>query len=191
MKMMTRLAVLALLLCCWPPTAQACTSFPIHLGAVDTPKARILIEMISTIITERSGVVVGISYFEGSPTLYEAVVQKKVHLIIEDTSTALGLLQKPVAAEQAKNLEMAKGLYKQEKDMVWLEPFPALASPNAATAPVITSAVLAEFPALPRLLKKLAAVLTTEDLAKLLALVESGQKPRTAAKEYLAAKRLI
>jgi len=191
MKMITRLAVLVLMLCYWQPTAHGCTSFPIHLGAVDSPHNRILVEMIATIITERSGVVVGISYFEGSPALYEAVDQKKVHLIIEDTTTALGLLHKSVAAEQAKNLETAKSLYKQEKAMIWLEPFPALARQNAALAPVITSAVLTEFPALPRLLKKLAGTVTGDDFAKLLAAVDSGQKPRSVAKEYLAAKRLI
>ena len=81
------------------------------------------------------------------------------------------------------------------KGLVWLKPF-GFTHCNGEASPSYTSAVLRvevinNFPALPRVIGKLANVLNDDMYAKLIKSVESGEKPKKAARDFLISKKLI
>jgi len=55
----------------------------------------------------------------------------------------------------------------------------------------LTADTLANYPALPKLLNKLAGALSNDTYVKLLKTVESEDKTRKAAKDFLKGKKLI
>ncbi len=176
------------------PATFACTNFPINIGALDTPEGRILAETLSVLINERSGVTVGTHYFKTQAEMDKAVSANKLEMIIENTSNSLKSMDMVVSADSAKNFEKVKELYK-EKKMIWLKPF-AFRNTDASgnetiTASVITRKSLSQFPALPRVIGKLAKVVTDDVLKEMVKDVNANVKTKRVAKNFLIKASLI
>jgi glycine betaine/choline ABC-type transport system substrate-binding protein len=90
---------------------------------------------------------------------------------------------------------MAKELYDEELDIVWLNPFGFTKKLEAAepsvSAPLLRRDVLTNFPLLPRILNKLAGTIDDETFLDLEARVRSGDKPKNVAMDFLRTKKLI
>jgi glycine betaine/choline ABC-type transport system substrate-binding protein len=179
-KIIFSLIVVALLL-----TAQlslACVGKTIHLG-ISSAGDKLMAEMASLMITERTGSSVKIEVYRDSKSLYEAVRQGKVNLLLENTDRAVEILG------MAKNsgVDAIKSEYRKTYNLTWLTPFGS--APQYA--PVLTADTLSNYPALPKLLNKLAGALANDTYAKLQKSVETDDKTRKVAKDFLKGKKLI
>lgn len=171
--------------------APACTNFPISVGVVDSVEGDLLGHIVSTMITERSGVVVGIKYFKTPEELDQAVKKKEVEIIIENTANALRLLGKSPTQDSDENFMTTKIIYQRDKGLIWLKPF-GFRSGDGFTSPVVSRSILDKFPALPRVLEKLSGAIVDETFSQLVNLVkDNNKKPRRVARDFLSDNRLI
>lgn len=163
----------------------ACVGKTIHLG-ISSSNDKLIAEMASLMITERTGSSVQVDIFKDSRTLYEAVKQGNVNVIIENTDRAMEMLGRPSAGGSA-GVEFIKSEYRKNYNLTWLNSF----SSSPQYAPVLTADTLANYPALPKLLNKLAAVLSNDTYPKLLKSLVSDDKAKKIAKDFLKSKKLI
>ena len=94
-KSMYSLLVVALLLIAH--VSMACVGKTIHLGISNTNE-KLIAEMASLMISERTGSSVKIDVYKDSKALYEAVKQGKVNILMENTDRALEVLGKSKSA---------------------------------------------------------------------------------------------
>ena len=191
---MKKILFILTILLSWAPWAISCTNFPINIGAMDTLQGRILVESLSVLINERSGVTVGTHYFTNWEEMDKAVAEKRLEIIIQDTSSALMNEKMVVNSDPEQNLVALEELYKS-KEMIWLKPFVFKTTAEnglvSLTAPVISRKSLSQFPALPRLIKKLTQRVDDNTLSQLLQNAEGMAKPKTVAKDFLKEQSLI
>lgn len=173
--------------------AGACVGKILYIGTSSTPNDQLLAEMVSILVTERTGTTVKIVTYKTSAEIYAAVKQGQVGLMIENTDQALALLNKPKESSAKAALDLVKKEYRKNYNLVWLEPFGTLPGSNASQsyAPVIAVDVLGNLPALPKLINKLSGVLQDGNYAKLLKAVKADEKPKKVARDFLKAKKYI
>ena len=163
--------------------SNACVGRFVHIGISGAPNERLLAEMASLLISERTGSNVQIDVYKSSKELYSAVKQGNVNLIFENTSRAAEVVGKAKDAPY----DQIKTEYRTRLNLTWLEPFGG----STKYAPVLTAETLTTYPALPKLLNKLSGALTNDTYAKLVKSAESSDKVKTVAKDFLKAKKLI
>jgi glycine betaine/choline ABC-type transport system substrate-binding protein len=161
----------------------ACVGRTVHLGISNATNERLLAEMASLLITERTGSNVQVDVYKDSSALYGAIKQGKVNVIFENTGRAAEFVGKAKDA----TYDQIKSEYRSKLNLTWLEPF----GTSLKYAPVLTDETLNTYPALPKLLNKLSGALANDTYAKLLKSVESADKAKKVAKEFLKGKKLI
>ena len=161
----------------------SCVGKTIHLG-ISSANEKLMAEMASLMISERTGSSVKIDVYKDSKSLYEAVKQGKVNILMENTDRAQEKLGK---ARNALGVDAIKSEYRKNYNLTWLNTFGAVPQ----YAPVLTADTLSNYPALPKLLNKLSGVLSNDTYAKLLKSVESDDKAKKIAKDFLKGKKLI
>ena len=179
--------VVAVTVVVWAYASSACVGRTLFIGISGSNGDRMLAEMVSIMIAERTGTAVKVQAYPDSREVYEAVKQGKVNIIIETPERALSILGKPNEPNVKKAYETVKGEYRSKLSLAWLEPF----GMTQGYAPVLTVETLEHYPALPKLLGKLAGALNGDAYAKLLNSSDSSDKSKKAAKEFLKAKKLI
>jgi glycine betaine/choline ABC-type transport system substrate-binding protein len=177
---------MALALLMTPHVSMTCVGKTIHLG-ISSANEKLMAEMASLMITERTGSSVKIEVYKDSKTLYEAVKQGNVNIIMENTDRAQEILGKAKGSTPAMGVDAIKSEYRKSMNLTWLNSFGA--APQYA--PVLTADTLANYPALPKLLNKLAGVLSNDTYSKLLKSIESEDKTKKVAKDFLKGKKLI
>ncbi len=175
--------------------AFACVGRTLVIGSLNTPNDKLLTQLMAVIIIERTGTSVEVEYFDSQVALYEAIKKKEVNVLSENTGRALQLLgMEPVGDGESIYLAV-KQAYREQLGLVMLEPFGSPTGRAGDTpfmdVPIVGDGVLTNFPVLPRVLKKLAGITQKKNYPKLLASVESGNKPNQVAKDFLKMKRLI
>jgi glycine betaine/choline ABC-type transport system substrate-binding protein len=163
----------------------ACVGKTINLG-ISNANERLMAEMASLMITERTGSSVKIEVYKDSKALYDAVKHGKVNIIIENTDSALQVLGRSKGSG-ASGLDSIKSEYRKTFNLTWLNSFGV--APQYA--PVLTADTLSNYPALPKLLNKLAGALSNDTYSKLLKSIESDDKTKKIAKDFLKGKKLI
>jgi glycine betaine/choline ABC-type transport system substrate-binding protein len=163
--------------------SSACVGRFVHIGISGNSNERLLAEMASLLISERTGSNVQIDVYKDSPDLYKAVKQGSVNVFFESTGRAADIIGKPKDSTHAQ----IKSEYRAKLNLNWLELFGS----SVKYAPVLTTETLSTYPALPKLLNKLSGALTNDTYAKLVKSVESGDKPKKVAKDFLKSKKLI
>ena len=175
--------------------AFACVGKTLIIGAVDSPNDRLLAQLMSVIITERTGTTVNVQYFEDHTQLFEAVKKREINIFTENTGRALQLLEKEADSDKDLIYKVVKDEFKSQFHLVLLKPFGKGQSDAKdqpfIVVPIIASGVLIDYPALPRVLNKLSGIAEDKNYAKLLAAVESGDKPNQVARDFLKKKRFI
>lgn len=166
--------------------SSACVGKTIHLG-ISSANEKLMAEMTSLMITERTGSSVKIEVYKNSKALYDAVRQGKVNIIMENTDRALDVLGRTKSTGSPVGIDAIKSEYRKSFNLTWLNSFGV--APQYA--PVLTSETLSNYPALPKLLNKLAGVLSNDTYAKLLRSIESDDKTRKVARDFLKGKKLI
>ena len=197
-KLVLKLTVFTLLLLS-AASSMACVGRTLYIGAFETNESKIMAEMISTLINERTGTTVQIRYFKSQEKLYTAlksdVEEERADILVENTIDAMAVLGKTPGATSDQDLVVVKTAYEKDLSVIWLNPFGFKSSKGQATqsmsAPLVRRDVLTNFPLLPRVLNKLAGAITDQAYTDLLAKVDGGDKPKNAAKDFLKLKKLI
>jgi osmoprotectant transport system substrate-binding protein len=187
--------VLTVFLVLFSAQSFACVGKTLIIGAVNSPNDRLLAQMMSVIITERTGTTVNVEYFEDHKQLFEAVKKREINIFTENTGRALQLLEKEADSDKDLIYKVVKDEFKSQYHLVLLKPFgsmqTAAGDKSFVDVPVIASGVLIDYPALPRVLNKLKGISQDKNYVKLLAAVESGDKPNQVARDFLKKKRFI
>ena len=127
--MLKRLLILILFgLFLFPGTAShACVGRILYLGALQTNVDKIMSEMLSLLINERTGTTIQIRSFDTPEQLYSALKspkeEERVDIIVENTTQALSIAKLAVAASPDQDFIAVKAFYEKELDVVWLNPF--------------------------------------------------------------------
>ncbi len=167
--------------------STACVGKTIHLGISNVANESLLAEMASLLITERTGSSVKVDVYKDSKELYNAVKQGNVNVIFENTGHALEVLGKQKATGASSSFDYVKSEYRKTLNMVWLEPIGG----SQQYSSVLTVDTLSNYPALPKLLNKLSGALANDTYAKLLKSIDSSDKTKKVAKDFLKGKKLI
>lgn len=185
---MKHVVMLLLLMCAlsFTPSSQACVGKTLFVGISGAPQEMLLAEIISQLITERTGTTVKIQQFKNSTELYNAIKKGEVGMLVESTDRALQILDRK---ENNSRLayDLVKKEYRKSLNLVWLDPF----STSHLLAPVISVDTMGHLPALPKLLNKLSGVMNEDSYTKLLKSLKSDEKPRRIARDFLKTKKLI
>ena len=192
--------VLILLVSLWLPlgTAEACVGRKLVLGALQDDRQGIVSRILSILIHERTGTTVEVEFFPTEEKIMERVRKGKVDLYVGYVGTALEGLQRDWdSLPPEESYRLAKRLYEEELNLIWLKPMGFSGKDGAGrglgwAAVVVRKDALKKFPALPRLLEKIGTRVIMED-ALLDGLVLRGQavKPAKVAREFLKEKKLI
>lgn len=177
----------------WP--VEACVGKTIFLGRLPGRDQEVLTEIFAWMVSERTGTTIQVKPIADSRAMHTAIQTADVDLYLEDQGVALReiLGQTPVAG--ADQRDTVRRAYEQRFNLIWLEPWgmtgkPAPPAVPGPVAPVIRKDTLKKFPALSRLVNKLAGVVDDATLAKLVQ--EAEKRPaRDVAKQFLKEKRLI
>ena len=192
---MKKAILLAMVLMLFVPAVYACVGKTLTIGVKDSMEGKVLAEMLSTLVNERTGTAINIKFFDTSQEIYEAVRKQDVDISIENTSRAMNVLNMPQEADIKKAYKIVKATYEKERGLIWLKPFGFTnmgnGEPPAYTATILRMDILSNFPALPRLFNKLGSKINDAAYAKLIKSVESGEEPKRVVKDFLKSKKLI
>ncbi len=190
-KIILIMAFIALLI----PDAYACVGKTLTIGVTDSTESKVLAQMLSILVNERTGTTINIEYFDEVEDIYEAVREQEVDISIENTTRAMQLLKMPAQSDVKKAYKAVKATYEKEKGLIWLKPFGFTKGrgegPPSYTATILRMDVLNNFPALPRLFNKLGSTINDDTYIKLMESVESGREPEGVVKDFLKSKKLI
>lgn len=180
-----------------PQAARACVGKFLQVGSAGTLQQEILAQMLSILISERTGTTVKVVKFNDRAAAHEAMLKADLDMMVDYTGVGQAQVLKaapigdPLALYQA-----VKSAYNQSLNLVWLDPFgfddPRLAPAGMAAqaAPVVRKDTLKKFPALARLINKLGGTLSLEMMQTLEA--QAAQKdPAVVARDFLKNGRLI
>lgn len=191
------LAILALTAGVSPRPAAACVGKTLVVGALDTPQQQVLAQMLSILISERTGTTVKVVPVSGHAEAHEAVQRADLDMYVEYTGVGqVKLLGDAPIADAAELYRAVKDRYNQDYNLIWLQPFgfddPRLAPAGtvAEAAPVVRKDTLKKFPALARLINKLGGAIDLATMQKLEQESEAGGS-REVARRFLKEHRFI
>ena len=177
--------------------ADACVGKALHIGSTGTPQQQLLAQLLGILISERTGTSVEIVQVAGHAAAHEALLRADLDMYVEYTGISqVQILGGTPIADQAALYKTVKDRYNQELNLVWLEPLGfnnaqlAPAGTVAEAAPVVRKDTLKKFPALARLLNKLAGTIDLATMQKLEAKA-AGENAREVARRYLKENRFI
>ncbi|BDV44311.1 lipoprotein [Geotalea uraniireducens] len=177
------LLVLVMAVLVWGQVSEACVGRTLYIGITGAAGDRLLAEIVSTMVSERTGTAVKVQVYKDNRAVYDAMRHGAVNILIENPERALALLGRPAEPNGRKAYDMVKSEYRKKMNLAWLEPF----GMSQEYAPVVTVETLENYPALPKLLLKLAGVLNSDAYARLLKSADA----KKAAKDFLKTKKLI
>ena len=177
--------------------AQACVGKSLVVGAMESPQQQVLAQMLSILISERTGTSVKIVPLVGHAEAHEALLRADLDMYIEYTGIGQVVLlkDKPIADSQ-ELFQSVKGRYNQELNLVWMQPFGfseetvAPAGTVADAAPVVRKDTLKKFPALARLINKLGGAIDASTMDELEKATTDGNS-RDVARNFLKKNRFI
>ena len=183
-------AILTILIAIYVSPLNACVGKTLHIGVIGTPNDLLLAELVSQLITERTGTSVKIESFKGQKELYNSVKQGDVGLLIGNTDLAMETIGKPRGTSGKAAFETLKAEYRKNLNLIWLEPFGTVPGASGAQlyAPVITNEILGSLPALPKLLQKLSGITNDSGYQRLL---KAKGDEKKVARAFLKSKKLI
>lgn len=187
MKLFMSLCFVALLLMVSPHGAEACVGRILTIGTLGSADEQFLAEMVSVLLSERTGTNVKIVSFQHSRDLYQAVHKGDLGLVIESVERGMAVAGTTGDYRTKTSYDAVKKEYRKKLNLVWLEPF----GESRHYAPVVSVEVLANLPALPKLVGKLAAIINDETLARFVKISKPDGKYQKTAREFLKSKKLI
>lgn len=178
-------------------SAQACVGKTLVVGALHDPQQQVLAEMLSVLISERTGTTVKVVPVKGHAEAHEAMLRAELDMYVEYTGVGqVTLLNGPPIADSDELYKTVKERYNQELNLVWLKPFGfsderyAPEGTVAVAAPVVRKDTLKKFPALARLINKLGGAIDDSTM-KTLETASAAGNSRDVARKFLKEKRFI
>lgn len=183
------------LLVAWPAAMDACVGKTIFLGRLPGKEQEILAELFVWLVSERTGTSIEVKSFGDSRSTHTALEKAEIDVYLEEAAVALEeILGRKLDAAGGAVRKTVKDEYRKRYNFVWLEPWGlegSLGEGEAAKiAPVVRRDTLKKFPALSRLVNKMAGVVDDSAMARMLA--DSGSRPvKEVTKSFLKEKKLI
>jgi len=178
-------------------SAFACVGKSLTVGAMDNSQQQVLAQMLSILISERTGTTVKIVPIDGHAEAHEALLRAELDMYVEYTGVGQVVLLKDEPIADSKVLfDAVKDRYNRELNLIWMKPFGfsdaalAPAGTVAEAAPVVRKDTLKKFPALARLINKLGGSIdaaTMDELEK----ASADGNPREVARNFLKKNRFI
>lgn len=185
------------MMCLSVNSGQACVGKTLVVGALDDPQHEVLAEMLSVLISERTGTTVKVVPIEGHAEAHDAMIRAELDMYVEYTGVGqVTLLNGPPIADSDELYKVVKERYNQELNLVWLKPFGfsderyAPEGTVAVAAPVVRKDTLKKFPALARLINKLGGAIDAPTMKELEVASADGNS-RDVARKFLKEKRFI
>jgi osmoprotectant transport system substrate-binding protein len=194
---LTSLLFVVMMACLSVSSVSACVGKTLVVGALDDPQQQVLAEMLSVLISERTGTTVKVVPIKGHAEAHDAMIRAELDMYVEYTGVGQVIIlnDQPIADSDAL-YKAVKERYNQELNLVWLKPFgfsDARYAPEgtvAVAAPVVRKDTLKKFPALARLINKLGGAIDDSTMKELEVASASGN-PRDVARKFLKEKRFI
>ena len=194
------LALFAVFMFSGAGSSDACVGKSLVIGSVNGADNAVVSEMLSILITERTGTTVVVKYFNDYKSLGEAMKKSELDIMVDYTGRCyIDVLGKQPEADEAKVFSSLKEVYQRDMNLVWLEPFGFSdagvlggkgGKTPAVAAPVVRKDTLSKFPALPRVINKLSGKIDNGVMAKLIAEGGNGNTKK-ATRKFLKDNRLI
>lgn len=180
-----------------PLPAQACVGKTLVIGSAGTVQQDLLANMISLLVSERTGTTVKVVKLDSLAATHDALLKANLDMDVEYTGASqMDILKgEPISDPQAL-FEAVKARYNQDLNLIWLQPFGfdepqvVTAKVPAQAAPVVRKDTLKKFPALARLIDKLGGTIDAATMKELEAKAADG-KVHQVARAFLKEKRLI
>lgn len=196
-KFLSVLLLLPLLMLASPLPASACVGKSLLIGSAGTVQQDLLAEIVSLLISERTGTTVKVVRFDSLVAAHDALLKADLDMTLEYTGSSLVNILKVAPINDPQQLfETVKTRYNEDFNLVWLQPFgfdePQQVTPTVPdqAAPVVRKDTLKKFPALARLLNKLGGTIDDSTMDQLEAQV-GQEKVHEVARAFLKGKRLI
>ncbi len=178
-------------------SVSACVGKTLVVGALDDPQQQVLAEMLSVLISERTGTTVKVVPVKGHAEAHDAMIRAELDMYVEYTGVGqVTILNDQPIADSDELYKAVKERYNQELNLIWLKPFgfsDARYAPEgtvAVAAPVVRKDTLKKFPALARLINKLGGAIDDSTM-KELEVASAAGNPRDVARKFLKEKRFI
>lgn len=183
------------LLVAWPAAMDACVGKTLFLGRLPGREQEILAELFVWLVSERTGTSIEIKPFPDSRSTHSALEKAEIDVYLEGTTVALSeILGKEVPVDGEMARQTVKEEYSKRYNFVWLEPWGLEADRGtdgrAKIAPVVRRDTLKKFPALSRLVNKMASVVDNSVMERLVS-DSSDASVKEVTKSFLKEKKLI
>ena len=178
-------------------SAFACVGKSLIIGAMDNSQQQVLANMLSILISERTGTSVKVVPIDGHAEAHDALLRADLDMYVEYTGVGQVVLLKDEPIADSKDLfDAVKGRYNRELNLIWMQPFGfseatiAPAGTVAEAAPVVRKDTLKKFPALARLINKLGGSIDAATMKELEKASVDGNS-REVARSFLKKNRFI
>lgn len=154
-------------------SASACAGYTLILGSNGSLQQELLTQILSLLISQRTGTTIQMVRYGSQAELLAAASKHEVDLLV----AAVG----PAATSDSR-------LVLNDPELVPLAPF---GLENSQVAPVFQAATLKRFPALKRLVNRLAGQIDDQTLERLATELASNRNQREVARKFLSEQQLI
>ncbi len=175
----------------------ACVGKTLVIGAKGTLQQELLAEIISILVTERTGTSIKVVKYETTAEVHDALMKADLDMYVEYTGVGqVEVLNGAAVSDPAAQYLAVKSAYNQDLNLVWLEPLGfdeprvVAAGVPAQAVPVVRKDTLKKFPALARLINKLGGAISTETMQDLEAQAAKDGS-RDVARKFLKDGRFI
>lgn len=180
-----------------PLQGNACVGKSLLIGSAGSLQQDLLAEIVSILISERTGTTVKVVHFDSSLAAHDALLKADLDMTLEYTGASqLEVLKGEPISDAQQLFEAVKSRYNEELNLIWLQPFgfeaPEVVKVQVPTqaAPVVRKDTLKKFPALARLINKLGGSIDGQTIAKLESEAGDGNLHKVA-RTFLKSNRLI
>lgn len=179
-----------------PLSSFACVGKTLVIGSTGGVQQELLANILAQLITERTGTSVKMVTHESSQSAHRALLKDDLDIYVEYTGVGqVQILDAEPLQDTEQLYQAVKKYYQEELNLIWLKPLgfeaelPGVDLPTQA-APVVRKDTLKKFPALARLINKLAGKLDANTITQLETQAGS-QGVKQVARAFLKQNRLI
>ena len=105
-------------------SASACVGKSLVIGAMENPQQQVLVQMVSILISERTGTTVKIVPIVGHAEAHEALLRADLDMYVEYTGIGqVVLLNDEPIADSKVLFDAVKDRYNRELNLIWMQPF--------------------------------------------------------------------
>jgi osmoprotectant transport system substrate-binding protein len=175
------LLILSLLFAIGINISYACVGKTIYIGHINSLENELVGNILSRLITERTGTSVKLKKFSNANELFQAAVNGEIDLFMFDSNEIKAIVQ-------TTDFEKAKTDINTKFNLVLLKP--VYETKAGYNVPIIRKDTLKKFPALPRLIEKLNGTLAPNIVSELTKEIDK-KGIKDTVREFLKSKNLI